>query len=113
MPSADHAVLQGTLDMLILTVLAHEPMHGWGVGERIQQMSGDVFRLNQGSLYVAFERLQRSGRITSRWHVTENNRRARYYTITRAGRRQLADEQAHWERASAAVNLILRTAPAR
>ncbi len=112
MPDLKSAVLQGTLDMLILKTLDLEPMHGWGIGERLQRMAGDVFRINQGSLYPAFERLQRRGWITSEWRTTENNRRARYYRLTAGGRRQLARERAYWERASAAVDHILRAAAA-
>ena len=80
-------LLRGTLDMLVLKTLALEPMHGWGVSERIRQISQDVFQVNQGSLYPALQRLKRKGWIRSRWRVTESNRRARYYTLTAAGRR--------------------------
>lgn len=101
-------IVPGTLEMLVLKTLSIEPMHGWGVGERIQQMSRDVFHLNQGTLYPALERLQRRGWITAEWRASDSNRRARYYTITRAGLKHLADEQREWARASGAVNLILR-----
>ncbi len=103
-------LLQGTLDMLVLKTLALEPMHGWGVSERIRQISQDVFQVNQGSLYPALQRLKRKGWIRSQWRVTENNRRARYYTLTPAGRRQLDAERREWERSVSAVNRILRTA---
>ena len=103
-------LLRGTLDMLVLKTLALEPMHGWGVSERIRQISQDVFQVNQGSLYPALQRLKRKGWIRSQWRVTENNRRARYYTLTAAGRRQLEAERRKWERSVAAVNRILRTA---
>lgn len=103
-------LLRGTLDMLVLKTLALEPMHGWGVSERIRQISQDVFHVNQGSLYPALQRLKRKGWIRSRWRVTENNRRARYYTLTAAGRRQMDAERREWERSVSAVNRILRTA---
>jgi transcriptional regulator len=100
-------VLQGTLDMLVLTALQHEPMHGWGITERIQQWSEQVLQLGQGTLYPALYRLERQGLIRSEWKTTEHNRRARYYTLTRQGRRQLADELAQWQRMSRAVNLVI------
>ncbi len=96
--------------MLVLKTLALEPMHGWGVSERIRQISQDVFQVNQGSLYPALQRLKRKGWIRSQWRVTENNRRARYYTLTAAGRRQLDAERREWERSVSAVNRILLTA---
>jgi transcriptional regulator len=101
-------LLQGTLDLLALKVLSLEPMHGWGISERIQQMSGDVFDVNQGSLYPALQRLKAKGWIRSEWRRTENNRRARYYELTRAGRRQLSAEHDAWRRASDAVERVLR-----
>ena len=100
-------LLQGTLDMLVLKALLLEPMHGWGVTERIGQWSGNELLVNQGSLYPALYRLQRQGWITSEWKITENNRRARYYRLTAAGRRQVAVEQREWERLSHAVNLVM------
>lgn len=100
-------LLQGTLDMLVLKALALEPMHGWGITERIEQWSESVLQLGQGSLYPALYRLERQGLIRSEWKVTENNRRARYYSLTRAGRRQLVDELEQWRRMSRAVNLVL------
>ncbi|MCH6548064.1 MAG: PadR family transcriptional regulator [Gemmatimonadetes bacterium] len=103
-------LLKGTLDMLVLKTLALEPMHGWGVSERIRQISQDVFQVNQGSLYPALQRLKRKGWIRSQWRVTENNRRARYYTLTAAGRRQLDAERREWERSVSAVNRILLAA---
>jgi len=96
--------------MLVLKTLALEPMHGWGVSERIRQISQDVFQVNQGSLYPALQRLKRKGWIRSQWRVTENNRRARYYTLTATGRRQLDAERREWERSVSAVNRILLTA---
>lgn len=101
-------LVQGTLEMLVLKALSLEPMHGWGIGHRIDQWSRDVFHVAQGSLYPALQRMLRKGWIRSEWRVTENNRRARYYALTRAGRRQLEQEAAGWELASAAVNTILR-----
>jgi transcriptional regulator len=103
-------LLQGTLDMLVLKALQLEPMHGWGVTERIGQWSGSVLHVNQGSLYPALYRLQRQGWISAEWRTTENNRRAKYYALTPAGRRQLAAEQRSWERLSEAVNLVMRMA---
>jgi PadR family transcriptional regulator PadR len=100
-------LLQGTLDMLVLKALELEPMHGWGITERIGQWSEQVLQVNQGSLYPALYRLQRQGWITSSWKVTENNRRARYYALTTAGRGQLTAERESWERLSAAVNLVM------
>ena len=104
-------LLQGTLDMLVLKALQLEPMHGWGITERIEQWSGDVLQINQGSLYPALHRLTRRGYISSAWRMTDNNRRARYYSLTAAGRRALAAERETWERLSKAVNVVLRMAP--
>ena len=109
MPDDYSALVPGTLEMLVLKTLSLEPMHGWGIGERIQQWSDDVFRVNHGTLYPALERLQRQGWITAKWRISENNRRARYYSITAAGAKQLAAAQRAWARASGAVNLILQT----
>lgn len=101
-------MLQGTLDMLILKALKLEPMHGWGITERIHHWSNDALQVNQGSLYPALYRLKRQGWITSAWRTTENNRRARYYSVTPAGRRQLAVEHETWQRLSGAIDLIMR-----
>jgi PadR family transcriptional regulator, regulatory protein PadR len=101
-------VLQGTLDMLVLKALQLGEMHGWGITERLELGSRGVFQLNQGSLYPALYRLERQNLVTSSWKTTENNRRARYYALTAAGRRTLAAEQERWERQSNAVNLVLR-----
>ena len=101
-------VLQGTLDLLILRVIALEPMHGWAIAQRIQQISDALLRVQQGSLYPALHRLEHQGWITADWGVSENNRRARFYTLTRAGRRQLETEIAKWERLSVGVNLVLQ-----
>ena len=100
-------LLQGTLDMLVLKALQLEPMHGWGITERIEQWSEHVLQLGQGTLYPALYRLERQGFIRSEWKVTENSRRARYYALTRQGRRQLDSELAQWRRTSRAVNQVL------
>ncbi len=100
-------VLQGTLDMLVLRALQLQPMHGWGITERIEQWSENVFQLGQGSLYPALYRLERQGLIRSEWRVTENQRRARYYSLNRRGRRQVSLEVAKWKRMSRAINLVL------
>jgi PadR family transcriptional regulator PadR len=102
-------LIQGTLDMLVLKALQLAPMHGWGITERLQQWSQNVLSVNQGSLYPSLYRLQRQGWITSEWRTTENNRRARFYRLTRAGQKQLAEERRNWERLSQAVNLVLDT----
>ena len=103
-------VLQGTLEMLALKLLSTEPMHGWGLSLKLREISHDVFDVNQGSLYPALQRMLRRGWIRAEWRATENNRRARYYAITREGRRQLETEIADWERTSGAVNRVLRYA---
>jgi transcriptional regulator len=108
MPPSKNDLLQGTLDLLILQVLFLEPMHGWGISERIQQMSDDTFQVNQGSLYPALQRLKRKGYVTTKWRVTRNNRRARYYTLTRSGGRQLAVERETWRRSAMAIERILK-----
>ena len=100
-------VLQGTLDMLVLKALQLQPMHGWGITERIEQWSERVLQLGQGTLYPALYRLERQGLIRSEWRVTENNRRARYYSLTPQGRRQFSAELVQWRRMSRAVNLVL------
>jgi len=100
-------VLQGTLDMLVLRALQLEPMHGWGITERIEQWSESVLQLGQGTLYPALYRLERQGLVRSGWRVTANNRRARYYSLTAQGRRQLNQELAEWRRMSRAINLVL------
>ena len=100
-------VLQGPLDMLVLKALQHEAMHGWGITERLEQWSEHILQLGQGTLYPALYRLERQGLIKSSWKVTENNRRARYYALTAAGRRHYDVELANWRRISRAVNLIL------
>lgn len=101
-------VLQGTLDMLVLKALQLGPMHGWGITELLERGSEQVFQVGQGSLYPALYRLERRGLIRSRWGVTANNRRARYYELTEAGRERLAEERANWARVSRAVERVLR-----
>jgi transcriptional regulator len=101
-------LLQGTLDMLILKTLALGPMHGWGVSQRIQQISSGVLNINQGSLYPALYRLEDQGWITSEWGASDNNRQAKYYKLTRAGRKQLDEETANWGRLSAAIEQVLQ-----
>ena len=100
-------LLQGTLDVLILKTLRASPMHGWGISQRIQQLSEDVLQVNQGSLYPALYRLEAKGWIQSEWGASENNRRARFYELTRAGRKQLAEERESWERFVEAVSRVL------
>lgn len=99
---------QGTLDLLILRTLALGPQHGWAVSERVQQISSDVLRIQQGSLYPALHRLERHGWIRARWGTSDNNRRAKYYELTRSGRRQLEVEKDVWEKLTAAVAQVLR-----
>jgi len=101
-------LLQGTLEMLVLKTLALDAMHGWGIAHRIQSMSRDVFFVPQGSLYPALGRMRRRGWVKTSWRVTENGRRARYYELTAAGRRQLTTQHSAWERASAAIDDIMR-----
>jgi PadR family transcriptional regulator PadR len=104
----DHIDLpQGTLDVLILRTLALEPQHGWGISERIQQISSDVLQVQQGSLYPALHRLERRGWIRSKWGTSENNRRAKFYELTASGRRRLKDETTAWQKLTAAVGQVL------
>jgi PadR family transcriptional regulator len=109
MTDAKTELLQGTLDMLILKTLALVPMHGYGIAVRIQQITKDVLRVNQGSLYPALRRLERRGWIEAEWGESENNRRARFYHLTKAGRKQLKEETQEWERLAQAVSRILET----
>jgi transcriptional regulator len=106
-PKSD--LLQGTLDLLILKTLELEPMHGWGISQRIQQISDSVLQVNQGSLYPALHRLEEQGWITATWKASDNNRQAKYYQLTRRGRNQLAEEKENWWRLSAAVGRIVGT----
>ena len=103
-------LLQGTLDLLILKTLALEPMHGWGISQRIQQISQDALQVQQGSLYPALHRLEQQGWIASEWGASDNNRRAKFYRLTNTGRQQLEVETAKWERLATAVAQILETA---
>ena len=102
---------QGTLDLLILKALALEPMHGWAVSERLQQISGDALQVQQGSLYPALHRLERRGSIKARWAATENNRRAKYYSLTPRGRRELEAESAAWRKLTSVIGQVLSLAP--
>lgn len=102
-------VLRGTLDLLVLKTLTLEPMHGWGISQRIQQMSKNVLDVNQGSLYPALQRLEKDGLVTSDWDTTDNNRRARYYRLTATGRRALGAELENWRRFAAGLEAVLRT----
>ena len=110
MNKAKSDLLQGTLDMLILKTLALEPAHGWGIAQRIQQVSREVLQVNQGSLYPALYRLEHQGWISAEWGISENNRKAKFYSLTQEGRRQLDAETENWERVSAAIDRILETA---
>jgi PadR family transcriptional regulator, regulatory protein PadR len=101
-------LVQGTLDLLILKIIALEPTHGWAIAQRIRQMSNEVLQVGQSALYPALHKLEHQGWITAEWKISENNRRARYYSLTRAGRKALADEAVQWERLSAAISLIVR-----
>ena len=101
-------LLQGTLDMLILKAVQHEPMHGFGISVRIRQMSDEVLQVEQGSLYPALYRLEDQGWIKSEWGVSDNNRKAKFYSLTASGRKQLNAETANWDRVSAAINMILK-----
>jgi len=101
-------LVQGTLDLLILRVLAWGPRHGWAIAQRIRQMSREVLKVGQGSLYPALHKLEQQGWIEAEWGESENNRRARFYRLTRAGRRALEKESAQWERLSAAISLVVR-----
>jgi PadR family transcriptional regulator, regulatory protein PadR len=103
-------LVQGTLDLLILKVIANGPMHGWAIAQRIRQMSNDVLQVGQGSLYPALHKLEQQGWIEAEWGESENNRRAKYYSLTRAGRKAMAQEAAQWERLSAAISLVVRPA---
>lgn len=103
-------LVQGTVDLLILSVIAVEPMHGWAIAQRIHQMSSEVLQVGQSALYPALHKLEQQGFIKAEWKMSENNRRARYYSLTRAGRKELTKEAARWERLSSAISLIVRPA---
>ena len=102
-------LVQGTLDLLILTTLALEPKHGWAIAKRIRQLSNEALQVQQGSLYPALYRLQHQGWIKADWRATETGRQAKFYTLTRAGRKRLEAERANWDRLSSAINLVVRT----
>jgi PadR family transcriptional regulator PadR len=101
-------LVQGTLDLLILKILALQPLHGWAIGQRLRQVSGNVLQVSDGSLYPALHKLENEGWIKSEWKPTENNRRAKFYSLTRPGRRHLEKEAANWDRLSAAISLVVR-----
>ena len=103
-------LVQGTLDLLILKTVAPEPRHGWGIAQRIRQVSGEVLQVNQGALYPALHRLEQNGWIRAKWGESDNNRRAKYYSLTAAGRRYLEQEEANWRRLSTAIGLVLEKA---
>jgi transcriptional regulator len=103
-------LVQGTLDLLILKTLVLEPLHGWAIAARIRQLSNDVLLVQQGSLYPALQRLEHQGWVAARWGVSDQKRRARFYALTRAGRKQLEKEAASWERLAAAITMVVRTA---
>jgi len=101
-------LVQGTLDLLILKILALEPLNGFAVGQRLRQVSGEILQVSDGSLYPALHKLEQEGWITAEWKQTENNRRAKFYSLTRAGRRQLEKESANWQRLSNAISALVR-----
>jgi transcriptional regulator len=101
-------LVQGTLDLLVLKILALEPLHGWALSQRLKQISGEVLQVSDGSLYPALHKLEQQGWIQAEWKLTENNRRAKFYSLTRLGRRQLEREAANWERISAAIAGVMR-----
>jgi transcriptional regulator len=113
MPGKPAELVQGTLDMLILKTLALQPLHGYGIGLRIQQISRGVFQVNPGSLFPAFRRLERQGLIKADWRASENNRRAKYYILTEAGRKKLKSETQDWEKQAAAIARILAAVPGK
>ena len=103
-------LVQGTVDLLILKTIALEPLHGWAIAQRIRQLSDDILQVQQGSLYPALQRLEKQGWITAEWGASENNRRARFYRLTRAGRKRLEHEEAAWARLSSGIGLVLKKA---
>jgi PadR family transcriptional regulator len=104
-------LVQGTLDMLVLKVLSLEPTHGWGIARRIQLVSGEILRVEEGSLYPALRRLELDGLIAAEWGRSDNNRRARFYRLTRAGRRRLVNERSHWQTLAAAIARVMELVP--
>jgi len=105
-------LVQGTLDLLLLKILALEPLHGWAISQRLKQVSGDVLQVSDGSLYPALHKLEQEGWIKAEWRPTENNRRAKFYSLTRPGRKQLEAEAANWDRLSRAITRVIRLDPA-
>jgi PadR family transcriptional regulator, regulatory protein PadR len=101
-------LVQGTLDLLILKILALEPLHGFAVGQRLKQLSAEELQVSEGSLYPALHKLEQEGWITAEWRPSDNNRRAKFYSLTRLGRRQLAQEKANWQRLSSAISLVVQ-----
>ena len=101
-------LVQGTLDLLLLKILALEPLHGWAISQRLKQVSGDVLQVSDGSLYPALHKLEQEGWIKSEWKPSENNRRAKFYSLTRLGRRQLERESANWDRLSSAISHVIK-----
>jgi transcriptional regulator len=110
--SRPNDLVLGTLDLLLLKILALEPLHGWAIGLRLRSMSGDVLQVSEGSLYPALHKLEQEGWIQAEWKQTENNRRAKFYSLTRLGRKQLETETANWQRLSAAISLIVQLSEA-
>jgi transcriptional regulator len=108
--SKPNDLVQGTLDLLILKTIVAEPRHGWGIAQRIRQVSGEVLQVNQGALYPALHRLEQNGWIRAKWGESDNNRRAKFYALTAAGRRYLEQEEANWRRLSTAIGLVLEKA---
>jgi PadR family transcriptional regulator PadR len=106
--SKPSGLVQGTLDLLILKILALEPLHGWAIGQRLKQVSGDILQVSDGSLYPSLHKLEQEGWITAEWKPTENNRRAKFYSLTRPGRRHLERESANWKRLSAAISGVVK-----
>lgn len=102
-------LVQGTLDLLILRIVALEPVHGWAIAQRIQQMSGDVLQVGESALYPALHKLEHQGWIKAEWKISDNNRRARYYSLTRAGRKALTEEAANWKRLSTAISSVVES----
>ena len=103
-------LVQGTVDLLIMKTIALEPLHGWAIAQRIRQLSDEILQVQQGSLYPALQRLERQGWITAEWGASDNNRRARFYRLTKAGRKKLEQEEAAWQRLSSGIGLVLRKA---
>jgi transcriptional regulator len=110
--SKPSGLVQGTLDLLLLKILALEPLHGWAISQRLKSASGEVLQVSEGSLYPALHKLEQEGWITAEWKQTENNRRAKFYSLTNVGRKQLESEAANWERLSAAISMVVQLSEA-